>query len=144
MNNITDKKLNKKLAKVSDDELRSLITETQKIREELGDMPEIKNIERSIVSAQSKANRRVFAAGMKWLGGISLAGIGGYYYPHLPVPKSTFQTISNLIVFSVGCLIMFNANQNMNDSVSNSKIVLIKNDIEKLKNESENIKVKKR
>ena len=93
-----NKKLEEKLSRVSNPELKDLVENAKRIREELGDNPEIKNIELDIVNAQSMYKKLNFVEGAKFLFGLACFGVSFYSV----INNNKFNDLSCIMLLIVG------------------------------------------
>ncbi len=136
-----DINIQKKLLKVSDTNLKQLVEDARKIREELGDAPEIRDIELDIVNTQSYARRLGFINGVKLLFGFACLGISSF-----TVASNHSVDINNGMLIMISMLTSINAFTNLlcSEDTDELKVSLneIKNKIEKLKLMEENKNLK--
>ena len=140
--NKDDINLTKKLERVSNPDLKKLAEEAKKIREEIGDNPEIKNIEYDIVNVQSYPHRFVFKDGIRLLFGLTCCSISSFTM----VSNHVFD-LNSAILFLIGTYHSQEASMNLLGIGNNEKqfkeaLNEIKNKIEKLKIMEENKNLK--
>ena len=136
-----DDKLKQKLERVRNTDLKELVEEAKKIREEIGDNPEIRDIEYDIVNTQSYPRRLVFKNGIKLLFGLACCVISGFTM----APNQELD-LNSAIVFIMGIVTSQNASVDLlglgNEKQFKEALNEIKNKIEKLKIMEENKNLK--
>ena len=140
INSYEDLKLQNKLEKINDEELVKLIKEAKRIREEIGDNPEIKNIERNIVTAKTYKNKRVVIMAIRLLFAISCFGAGAYA---MYINKNV--DLSCLLLNMIGIKnFAYFQNMALDDDTSKLPNIIndIKNSIRELELSNENKKLK--
>ena len=136
--NIETEAESKKLSKLSNEQLIFLALEAQKIREELGDTPEIKDIDSAIEHLQSYQHKLVFIARAKLLYGIACFWLG-----YDVIPNSNISDLWGVVLMIGSFLTLYFAKYDLASLGDNSRYSYSKLSpyIDKIKLRIENLKL---